>query len=476
MKTALTRTFCGAVLTFALTAVFAPADAQQTNLPKFSAEELANRMLERRAVDAVIWGMPLVSFDALRQAYFRDGKAKYGDIIWWPKGVTGKNQSLTPNTSLRYLYLFFNTKVDGPMILDLPPAANGASFLGTIADAWQVPLTDVGFEGKGGKYLVLPPDYTGEVPSGYIPVRSKTYNTFPGIRSILAGSSEQDERNGDALVKQIKIYPLAKASNPPAQRLVDMTDTMYDGLVRYDESFFTNLARMLNEEPVQPEDLQMMGMLLPLGIEKGKDFKPDAATVAQLKSGAAEAHAWLLAQLPTFVENWWPGSQWKVPISPIAVKTGFKWTVANYFDVDSRGIGFASFFLPPAKLGGGSFYLATNFDSSGQPLRGENNYRLRVPANVPVSQFWAVTIYNSETQALFLDSARPTLDSLDKAMRKNTDGSVDIHIGPKAPTGQESNWVFTPAGTSWFPWFRFYGPEKAVFDKSWKMPDIENVK
>ena len=40
----------------------------------------------------------------------------------------------------------------------------------------------------------------------------------------------------------------------------------------------------------------MMGMLLPLGIEKGKDFKPDAATVAQLKSAAAEAHAWLLAQ------------------------------------------------------------------------------------------------------------------------------------------------------------------------------------
>jgi hypothetical protein len=104
----------------------------------------------------------------------RDGKAKYGDIIWWPKGVTGKNQSLTPNTSLRYLYLFFNTKVDGPMVLDLPSAANGASFLGTIADAWQVPLTDVGFEGKGGKYLVLPPDYTGEVPSGYIPVHSKT--------------------------------------------------------------------------------------------------------------------------------------------------------------------------------------------------------------------------------------------------------------------------------------------------------------
>jgi hypothetical protein len=409
---------------------------------------LRQRTLERRAVDAVIWGMPIVSLDAMRQAYFRDGKAKYGDIIWWPKGNAWKNQSLTPNTSVRYLYVFFNTKDDGPVVLDLPPAANGSSLLGTMADAWQVPLTDIGFEGKGGKYLVLPPDYTGEVPDGYIPVRSRTYNTFTTIRSILASNSEEDERNGNALVQQIKTYPLAEASNPPAQRFVDMTDIMYDGLVHYDESIFTSLARMLNEEPAQPEDLQMMGMLLPLGIEKGTEFKPDAATVAQLKSAAAEAHAWLLAKLPTFVEDWWSGSQWKVPVAKIAVETGFKWTVVNYFDVDARGIGFSGFFLPPAKLGSGSFYLGANFDGSGKPLRGENNYRLHVPADVPISQFWSLTVYNSETQALFLNVTRPTVASLDNGLRKNADGSVDIYIGPKALAGQEANWIDTPSRAS----------------------------
>jgi hypothetical protein len=448
--------------------------------PNVSAQDLAlqgldQRMLERRAVDAVIWGMPIISLDTMRQAYFRDGKAKYGDIIWWPKGNTWKNQSLTPNTSVRYLYVFFNTKDDGPVVLDLPTAANGSSLLGTMADAWQVPLTDIGFEGKGGKYLVLPPDYTGEVPDGYVPVRSKTYNTFTAIRSILASNSEEDERKGDELVLKIKTYPLAKADNPPGQRFVDMTDKMYNGLVHYDESIYTSLARMLNEEPTQPEDLQMMGMLLPLGIEKGKEFKPDAATVAQLKSAAAEAHGWLLAKLPTFVEDWWPGSQWKVPVAKIAVETGFKWKVANYFDVNSRGIGFSSFFLPPAKLGSGSFYLGANFDGSGKPLRGENNYRLHVPANVPVSQFWSLTVYDTETQALFLNVTRPTVASLDKGMRKNADGSVDIYIGPKAPAGREANWIDTLAGKNWFPWFRFYGPEKALFDKSWKMPDIERV-
>jgi hypothetical protein len=378
------------MLAFALVAAFAPAKAQQT-APKFSAEVLANRMLERRAVDAVIWGMPMVSLDALRQAYYRDGKAKNGDIIWWPKGSTWKNQSLTVNTSLRYLFVFVNTKDDGPVVLDMPPEANGASFLGTICDAWQVPLTDVGFEGKG-------------------------------IRSILASDSTEDEHKGDALVRLIKIYPLAKAANPPAQRFVDMIDIMYDGLVGYDESIYTSLARVLNEEPVQPEDLQMMGMLLPLGIEKGKEFKPDVATVAQLKYAAAEAKAWLVAQQAKIGPDWWPSSQWKLLIPASGPQTGFQWAVPNYFDVDTRGAAFAGFFLPPAKLGGGSFYLAANFDSSGQPLRGENNYRLHVPANVPVSQFWAVTIYNSETSALFLDLPRPTLDSLDKGLRKNADG------------------------------------------------------
>jgi hypothetical protein len=149
--------------------------------------------------------------------------------------------------------------------------------------------------------------------------------------------------------------------------------------------------------------------------------------------------------------------------------------VADYFDVDSRGIGFSSFFLPPAKLGAGSFYLAANFDGSGQPLRGESAYRLHVPANVPVSQFWALTIYDSETSALFLNMTRPTLDSLDKELRKNADGSVDIYLGPQAPEGKESNWIPTPTNKAWTPWFRFYGPEKALFDKSWKMPDIEKM-
>ena len=111
-------------------------------------------------------GAPLVGEDTVKQAYFRDGKANYNDIVWWPKGGGWKNQSPTPNVNTRYMYFFINTRQDGPVVVELPPAVPGASFYGTIEDAWYVPLTDIGFEGKGGKYLVLPPDYKGDVPDG----------------------------------------------------------------------------------------------------------------------------------------------------------------------------------------------------------------------------------------------------------------------------------------------------------------------
>ena len=442
----------------------------------FTPEELKTRTLERRAVDAVIWGVPIVSLDMMRQAYFRDGKAQYNDIIWWPKGATWKNQSLATNTIVRYVYFFSNTKKSGPVVFELPPAVSGsAGFYGTIMDSWQVPLTDVGVGGKGGKYLLLPPDFKGVVPTGYIPLRLKTYNSYTLIRSILASDSEEVVRTGDALVKKIKVYPLSKAAQPPQQNFIDMTGVLYEPAGPYSYDFYVSLARMLNEEPAQTKDMQMLGMLLPLGIEKGKTFDPDSGTRTVLNSAASEAHAWLLDGIGRVAAPWWPREHWAIPSAPIGVKTTFLWQVPEYFDVDGRGITLADWFGPVSKLGGSSFYLATYFDSNGSPLQGANSYRLHVSANVPVKEFWSITVYDMATSALFRNADRLVVSSTDKGVQKNPDGSVDVYFGPKAPAGKEANWVYAAEGKNWFPWFRFYGPEKAAEDKSWRMPDIEKV-
>jgi len=237
---------------FGLIAVVSASAGAQT----FSSNELQSRLVARRAVDAVIWGVPVVSLDMMRQAYFRDAKASYNDLIWWPHGATWKNQSLATNSLVRYIYTFSNTKNDGPVVIELPPAVAGAGFYGTIMDAWQVPLTDVGVGGKGGKYLLLPPGYKGAVPSGYTPLHLKTYNSYALVRSILASDSEEDVRKGDELVKRIKVYPLSRSAAQQQQRFIDMTDILYEPAVPYDTGFYISLARMINEEPAQQKDLE----------------------------------------------------------------------------------------------------------------------------------------------------------------------------------------------------------------------------
>jgi hypothetical protein len=454
------------------------ARAQKPAKP-FTSEELNRRTIERRAVEAAIWGMPIVNFDVMRQAFFRDANASYGDIIFWSRPANWKLQCLTPNTSVRYVFSFINTGQAGPMVLELP-ATGDAGLMGTVVDAWQVPVTDLGLagedQGKGGKYLFLPPGHQGAVPSGYIVLPVQTYNSFVGLRLIIKSEDEATVGKAIAYLKHIRIYPLSKATAPPESKYVDMVDTIWDTVPRFDENFYTSLARMLNEEPIQPRDSAVMGMLLTIGIEKGKDFKPDEATQTALRAGAQEAHAWLMDRLVTFGSPYWPGSKWDIPVPPSAVKSGFTWEAEGILDVDARGIAFYSFFCPPKKLGAGQSYLVTFSDATGQRLRGGESYRLHVPGDVPVKQFWSVTIYGHATCALIRNVPRPSLDSYDQKAKRNDDGSIDVYFGPKAPKDMEANWIPTVAGNDWFAYFRLYGPEQRFFDKTWKLPDIQPVK
>jgi hypothetical protein len=450
----------------------------QDTVGRSSSAELTKRTLERRAMDAAIWGMPIVSFDMMRQGFFRDAKAHYGDIMYWSRFSTWKNQTATPNTSTRYVIFFTNTK-DGPVVVDVPAVGDAALF-GTLLDAWQVPLIDVGNTGEdlgnGGKYLLLPPRYKGDTPSGYIAVPSNTYNGFVAMRVISKSEQADDVRAAITYLKQLKTYPLAEANSPPEQRYIDMADKLWDGVVRFDEGIYKSLARMVNEELTQARDLEMLGLLRPLGIEKGKRFKPDVATRAVLKHASHEVHEWFMERLVNYGQRYWPDRKWNIPAPPIASETGFSWEAADYFDVDARGIGFFSFCAPPAKLDASTFDLDTFLDAHGQRLRGENTYRLHIPANVPAKQFWAFTVYDHETSSFFRRTARTGLDSYDQQMKRNPDGSVDLYTGPKPPKGQDANWIPTVAGKGWFPFFRIYGPDEPLFQKTWKLPDITKVK
>jgi hypothetical protein len=459
-------------------AALVPNALAQNAAGRPSSAELTKRTLERRAVDAAIWGMPIVSFDVMRQGYFRGAKAHCGDIMYWSRFSTWKNQTVTPDTSSRYVAFFTNTK-EGPVVVEVPPAGDAALF-GTLLDAWQVPLIDVGPTGEdlgnGGKYLLLPPRYKGETPPGYIAVPSNTYNGMVILRVTSKSEQADDVREAVAYVKQLKTYPFGAASGAPEQRYIDMSEKLWDGVVRFDQSFYVSLARMVNEELTQARDLEMLGQLRPLGIEKGRKFEPDAATRALLKQASEEAHAWFMERLVNYGQRYWPNRKWDIPAPPIASETGFKWEAADYFDVDARGIGFFSFYAPPVKRGDSTLFLDAFLDARGQPLRGENTYRLHVPADVPAKQFWSFTIYDRESSSFIRKSGRVGLGSYDEQMQRNPDGSVDIYAGPKPPKGREANWIPTLRGKDWFPFFRFYGPDEPLIQRTWKLPDIEKVK
>jgi hypothetical protein len=442
--------------------------------PAFTSTELAKRTLHRRAVEAAIWGMPLVNTDAMRQAYFRDVGAKYNDICYFSKPADWHFQVTTPNASTNYVYFNFNLK-DGPVVLEIPPAV-GAGLLGSMVNAWDEPMADVGpkgeDQGKGGKYLLLPPDFKGEPPTGYFTLRFPTYNGYSLFRAIRVGETEADVTASLALVKKLRVYSLAERVSPPQQQFIDIHGKTFDGIANFDERFFDSLNRMVQEEPVQPRDLAVMGMFKSIGIEKGKKFGPDAATQHIFKTAVQEAQAQFVEGLTSYSQPWWTDRNWSPPDAR-GVKTGFTFQTPHALDVDARGwANFAAFALPK-KTGESLVYLFTFRDGSGERLGGERNYTLRVPANVPAKQYWSVIVYDVLTCALVRESPSITLDSYNQEMKRNADGSVDIYFGPEAPQTKEANWLYTAPGRVWFPAIRFYDPDKSLFDKTWKLPDLE---
>jgi hypothetical protein len=442
--------------------------------------ELADRTLQRRAVEAIIWGMPAVNYDLMYQVAVREAKGGFNQVIYWSRLPNWKIQTLTPNPDSIYLSPFINTKDVGPVVLEVPPADEG-SITGTVMDLWQSPLEDVGpagvDKGQGAKYLILPPGYKDKVPAGFIPLPSDTYEGYALLRSIPKSGSEADVAKAVAYGKRVKLYPLVQAVNPPATIFVDVVDIVYDSTITYDMRFFESLNRIVQAEPWLERDKAMIDQLKSIGIEKGKPFNPDAKTLSVLNDAAREAHAWLVAQYEaSFSSPYYEGSHWSLPVSRELIEgqeTFF--AKPDGYPVDVRGVAYSFAYFCPKHLGAGSAYLLAIAGKDGRLLDGGTTYRLMVPANAPASQYWSATVYDRGTHAPIRNARWPSRSSQTSGLQKNVDGSVDVYFGPKAPTGMETNWVPTSTERGFEVMFRFYGPEKPLFDKTWKLPDIEKM-
>ena len=436
-----------------------------------------------RAVNVYLNSIPALSVNALREGQASAGCASSNQVCIFDSLMDSKSLVLTGNTSTMYAIGFLDLKKDGPTVVSLPPG-----MLGILDDMAFLYLTDLGVagpdKGKGGKYLVLPPGYKGNVPDGYYVVPSKTNGVWLFMRGYLDKSMPLDKAIPAAsanIRNTLKVYPLAKKDNPPQMEFVNVSGKELNTVVPNDYSAFEKLHALIQQEPEDYLGPEAKGMMAAIGIEKGKPFNPDARMKKILtdavKIGNSAARA--ISYFPRDPDNLIYGEESAWVMAYPAKDTTFTRNGAR--SLDARVLfHFGYICVSPAMAvtipGKGSDYGIAALDSKKQPFDGSKTYKLHMPPNPPAKDFWAVTMYDTQTRSqLQTDQQFPTLGSQAEGMKKNSDGSYDIYFAPKPPAGKEGNWLQTVPGKSWFIALRMYGPLQPWIDQTWRPGEIELV-
>ena len=363
-------------------------------------------MTVERAAQAVIWAMPAVAIWDVAVGTRRDLGGDVGDVVYFSKPMVSRHGFLTANDVTPYVLASLTTK-DGPVVVEVPAAGEKAAYFGSFLDAWQAPVVDVGLsgddKGKGGKYLFLPPGYTGAVPEGYLVYRPKTYALEVAFRPVAkdGGTIEEVVEYG----KSLKIYKLSEAANPPKTRFIDAYPKKWNTLPTYDLNYFKDIDTIVQKEPVLDRDKAMMGLLASIGIEKGKPFAPDAETSMALEEGARRAFDWMQHYFTTpgmACAPMWEGSQWqRWNLSREQAKLGFPFVTDDRLLIDERAGYYFFATALPRNLGGDTFYLTGLRDHDGNLFDGASTYRLRVPKGYAGQRFLVGHCLQYEDQRIY---------------------------------------------------------------------------
>ena len=461
---------------------------------------LDDELYFQRAVQTYLWSLPAGNMYAMKEAQEKIHGSGYNVVAVFEKRLRSNTVITTPNSDVIYGLGFLDLGESGPIVIEMPPKQQAL-----IDDFWHRSIegptvdgvhyaADMGIpgpdKGEGGKYLIVPSNYSQPVDEKqYFVYRSKTNGVFVFLRSPF------DDPNNLApavnRMKAIKIYPLMGQAKPMTFK--DASDIPANYLAPRDGSYFELINRFIQSDRVDDVDPYMHGMLWALGIKKGRDFKPTPRQKELLDVAARTG--WKMAKnIAANYETrentlWYPDRQWIAhtlikpdDFSQTLLDERFNDRVTGHTFVDGKALMFIDHYgaspgMTSSHIGVGAKYGDTYRDSKGEYLRGDYSYKITLPPNPPVNLFWALTVYDTET-ASGIQNGQPLFSVSSKSdLRKNPDGSVTIYMTPDAPpAGMDNNWVKTVPGRGWFCEARLYGPEKAFYDRTWRWGDFERFR
>jgi hypothetical protein len=429
-----------------------------------------------RGVEAFSDGTPATSVYAMLRG-LKEAGMKPLEISIFEQLMDARTIFMTPNSTTMYVQSHVDLS-DGPVVAEVPPGV-----LGFLDDAYQRYVVDFGIagpdQGKGGKYLLVPPGYDGDIPDGYFVARTKTYHNWFLLRAFIQDGDLKAAADG--VKAGTRLYPLSQAKNPPKQVFHNHSGKQFNAAHANNYEFFEELNAVIQREPADAFNPELVGIFAAIGIKKGKPFEPDARMKRILTEAAAigNAHARALSFSPRKETVYtWPDRKWTLPFAGGScefIDSGERvLDDRTYFHYIAAGVTPA---MAKSAVGKGSAYIHTARDKDGKYLDGGNAYKINVPGPVPAKDFWSFMVYSGQHRSMLeTDQKSAGVDSLSKDLEGNADGSYTVWFGPEAPQGKEGNWVQTIPGKSYHVLFRLYGPLQPWFDKSWKIGDFELAK
>jgi hypothetical protein len=482
---------------------------------KATAEKVFDNLDFTHAYRAFMDNMRGVSIHALRKGLQSVG-VKENEVIVFSELMDAKSLFLTPNADTVYVMGYLDL-TKGPVVLEPPP-----KFLGTVQDAWFRWVVDLGLpgpdRGEGGKYLIVPPDYSGELPDGggFFIARARTNTILWFGRSFMENNDPKPV--AETIRKVTKVYRyepggvgtpiseflagkarLGRVAPPPPTVFHEGSGKVMNTIPPNDWTFYEMLNEIVQQEPATSLDPELMGPVAAIGIVKGKPFAPDARmkkimTEALAVSNAASRSLFMNPRDPSWF--YYPNSSWfnflfetgyefETPIAQVTREGAKPFAPTGYRTMDAR----TNFFygitgITPAMAmrltGIGSQYLLAVTDADKNHFDGAKTYKVTLPKGVPEEKFWSLTVYDNMTRSMLDTPQRyPRAGSQSypsPAAEPNADGSTTVYFGPTQPAGvKRGNWIQTMPGKGWFLILRLYSPLEPFFAKTWRPSEIELV-